>query len=165
MPPSAQLPPIQMMVTLLAIRLDFIRSLIFQICEPVRKLPKCRYFRDITWVLTTKNDTLVNQVVNCICPKDSVAYMIKRQAFTESDDSVGFRYSFACSPPTRVLCQRKEPCRLFSVKRRSSFTEVNTSVLCHCPRGFECPSHHTDSTVIPGKFYDLLTRTFSGYCV
>jgi hypothetical protein len=77
--------------------MDFEKS--FQICEPVRKLPKCKYFRDVTWTLTTKkNDTLVNQVVNCICPKDSVAYMIKRQAFTESDDSIGFKYSFACSP-------------------------------------------------------------------
>lgn len=69
-----------------------------QMCEPVRKLPKCRYFRDITWVITTHKDNLVKQVVNCICPKDSVAYMIKRQAFTEADDTTAFKYSFACSP-------------------------------------------------------------------
>ncbi|ODN05818.1 hypothetical protein Ocin01_00851 [Orchesella cincta] len=138
----------------------------YKLCEPVRKLPKCRYFRDITWTLVTKGDNLTQQIVHCVCPKDAVAYMIKRQAYTTDDNEVGFKYSFACSPQSRVLCQRKEPCRLFTVKRRTSVTEVNTSTLCQCPRGFQCPSHHTDPGVISGKFYpENMLRTFSGYCV
>jgi len=74
----------------------------------------------------------------------------------------------------RVLCGRKEPCRLFTVKRRressgmgaAGIMEVNTSTLCGCPRGFECPAHHSDSSVIGGKFYpENGVRTFSAYCV
>lgn len=71
---------------------------LFQLCEPVRKLPKCRYFRDITWTLITKGDNLTQQIVHCVCPKDAVAYMIKRQAYTTEDNQVGFKFSFACSP-------------------------------------------------------------------
>jgi len=74
------------------------KSRLYKMCEPVRKLDKCRYFRDVTWVLTTVGDSVVSQVVNCVCPKDAVAYMIKRQAYTTPDDQVGFKYSFACSP-------------------------------------------------------------------
>ena len=78
--------------------------LLFQMCEPVRKLPRCRYFRDITWTLVTKGDNLTQQIVHCTCPRDSVAYMIRRQAYhTEEDDQIGFKYSFACSPQS-VSC-------------------------------------------------------------
>ena len=50
----------------------------------MKKLPKCRFFRDVTW-------TFIN------CPKNSVAYIIKRQAY-QSEQGVGYQYSFACSP-------------------------------------------------------------------
>ncbi|CAG7723130.1 unnamed protein product [Allacma fusca] len=143
------------------------KNRLYKMCEPVRKLAKCRYFRDTTWTLVTKGDNLTQQIVHCQCPKDSVAYMIRRQAYhSEEDDQIGFKYSFACSPQSRVLCQRKEPCRLFTVKRRTNVTEVNSSSLCQCPRGFHCPSHHTESGAIPGKYYaETQMRTYSGYCV
>lgn len=40
--------------------------------------------------------------MHCICPKNSVAYIIKRQAY-QSDQGVGYQYSFACSPQS-VSC-------------------------------------------------------------
>ena len=81
-------------------------------CDPVKKLPKCRYFRDVTWTLVSGAGSAGNateQVVHCHCPRGSVAYLVKRQAFTEAGDAPQhldaaplaaprFKYSFACSP-------------------------------------------------------------------
>lgn len=62
-------------------------------------------------------------------------------------------------------CQRKEPCRLFTVRKRKDVEEVNTNTLCQCPRGYKCPTHHNELSVIPGTVYPLdHIRTYSGYC-
>ncbi|XP_066940193.1 protein giant-lens [Macrobrachium rosenbergii] len=137
----------------------------FKICESTKKLPKCRYFRDVTWTFITYPNNATQQIMHCVCPKNSVAYIIKRQAY-QTDQGFGFQYSFACSPQSRLRCQRKEPCRLFTVKKRPQFEEVNTNTLCQCPHAHHCPKHHKDPGVIPGKAYteDSL-RTYSGYCM
>lgn len=77
-----------------------------------------------------------------------------------------------CSPGpakhTQTLkCQRKEPCKLFTVrKRKEQLDEVNTNALCQCAGGYECPRLHTDAGVISGKNYvEDNIRTYSGYCM
>lgn len=66
----------------------------------------------------------------------------------------------------RLRCQRKEPCRLFTVRKKETHFEVNTNTLCQCPHGHSCPKHHMEPGVIPGKSYtDDGIRTFSGYCM
>lgn len=67
----------------------------------------------------------------------------------------------------RLKCQRKEPCKLFTVRKRQEYLdEVNTNPLCQCPRNHRCPRHHTDSGVILGKSYiEDNIRTYSGYCM
>lgn len=69
----------------------------------------------------------------------------------------------------KIKCQRKEPCRLFSVRKnyeRPLADEVNTSSLCQCPHKTKCPKHHLDVGVIPGKIYsDDSVRTYSAYCM
>lgn len=67
----------------------------------------------------------------------------------------------------RLKCQRKEPCKLFTVrKRQEQVDEVNTNVLCQCPRNYRCPKLHTDVGVLLGKNYaEDNIRTFSGYCL
>ncbi|KAH8041082.1 hypothetical protein HPB51_013742 [Rhipicephalus microplus] len=61
----------------------------------------------------------------------------------------------------RLRCQRKEPCRLFTVRKRPDVEEVNASTLCQCPRGWHCPGKHTEA--VPGPRYDRV-RTYSAYC-
>lgn len=138
----------------------------FKLCEPISELPKCRFFRDITWTFINYPDNSTQQIMHCLCPKSSVAYIIKRQMY-ESPNGLGYgyQYSFACSPQSRLRCQRKEPCRLFTVKKRQQVEEVNTNTLCQCPHGHRCPHHHTDVGVIPSKlFSEEQVRTYSGYC-
>uniref|UniRef100_A0A1B6C8E4 Protein giant-lens n=1 Tax=Clastoptera arizonana TaxID=38151 RepID=A0A1B6C8E4_9HEMI len=139
----------------------------FKLCEPVKKLTKCRYFRDITWVLTSGPDNTTQQVVNCHCPKGAVAYLIKQQAFQNREGQFGYQYSFACSPQGMLRCQRKEPCRLFTVRKRLELLdEVNTNGLCQCPHNHYCPRHHTDPGVIQlESFVEENIRTYSGYCL
>lgn len=139
----------------------------FKLCEPVKKLPKCRYFRDITWTLASGADNVTEQIVHCHCPRGAVAYLIKRQAVQAPHGLLGYRYSFACSPQSRLRCQRKEPCRLFTVRKRQELLdEVNTSTLCQCPHGHTCPRHHRDAGVIVGKSYtEEAIKTYSGYCI
>nr|XP_053655596.1 protein giant-lens-like [Cherax quadricarinatus] len=137
----------------------------YKVCEPVSNLPRCRYFRDVTWTYITYPDNITQQVIHCLCPRNAVAYIIKRQAY-KSQQGLGFQYSFACSPHSRLRCQRKEPCRLFTVKKRPQFEEVNTNTLCVCPHGHQCPLHHMDPGVVPGKTYtEDYIRTYSGYCL
>ncbi|XP_071521352.1 protein giant-lens [Panulirus ornatus] len=141
------------------------KTKMFKVCEPIKKLPKCRYFRDVTWTFITYPDNVTQQIMHCICPRNSVAYIIKRQAY-HTDQGQGFQYSFACSPQSRLRCQRKEPCRLFTVKKRPQFEEVNTNTLCQCPHAHHCPRHHMEPGVIPGKTYtEDSIRTYSGYCM
>ncbi|XP_022256852.1 protein giant-lens-like [Limulus polyphemus] len=67
--------------------------------------------------------------------------------------------------PYPLLCQRKEPCRLFSVRKRSEVEDVNTDTLCHCPHGHVCPHNHKDSSVIlEPSHHRSRIRTYSGYC-
>lgn len=66
-------------------------------CESVQRLTTCRYFRDVTWTLTSFPDNRTTQTIHCLCPKNSVAYIFKHEAF-ESDGGTGYKYMFACSP-------------------------------------------------------------------
>ncbi|XP_041451077.1 protein giant-lens isoform X2 [Drosophila obscura] len=138
----------------------------YKMCQPVHKLPVCKHFRDYTWTLTTAAEANVTeQVVHCRCPRNSVTYLTKREPI--GDGSPGYRYLFACSPLTRLRCQRKQPCKLFTVRKRQEFLdEVNINSLCQCPKGHRCPSHHTQSGVIAGEsFLEDNIQTYSGYCM
>jgi len=140
----------------------------YKVCEPVKKLKRCKYFRDITWTNIMYPDNTTQQVMHCRCPKNSVAYLVKRHAY-QTDNGVGYQFSFACSPQTKLKCQRKEPCRLFSVRKSSArpeVDEVTMSSLCSCPHNHRCPKHHLDVGVVPGRVYtDDAVRTYSGYCM
>ncbi|XP_011203678.2 protein giant-lens [Bactrocera dorsalis] len=138
----------------------------YKMCQPVHKLPVCKHFRDYTWTLTTSAElNVTEQIVHCRCPKNSVTYLTKREPAT--DGASGYTYLFACSPITRIRCQRKQPCKLFTVRKRQEFLdEVNINALCQCPKGHRCPSHHTQSGVIPGEsFLEDNIQTYSGYCM
>lgn len=67
----------------------------------------------------------------------------------------------------RLRCSRKEPCKLFSARRRhEQIDEVNANTICQCPRDHSCPRHHTEPGVLPGITYaseDI--RTYHGYCM
>ena len=69
----------------------------------------------------------------------------------------------------KLKCQRKEPCRLFSVKKaphRPEVDEVTTSTLCSCPHSHRCPGHHLDVGVVPGRVYsEDAVRAYTGYCM
>ena len=92
-------------------------------CDPVKKLPKCRYFRDITWTLVSGGNS-TQQIVHCHCPRGSVAYLVKRQVLADPDpldeqlgDDVGdqrFKYSFACSPQSVSKAQDLEKTKVLS---------------------------------------------------
>ncbi|XP_017017783.1 protein giant-lens [Drosophila kikkawai] len=138
----------------------------YKMCQPVHKLPVCKHFRDYTWTLTTAAElNVTEQIVHCRCPRNSVTYLTKREPVGEG--SPGYRYLFACSPVTRLRCQRKQPCKLFTVRKRQEFLdEVNINALCQCPKGHRCPSHHTQSGVIAGEsFLEDNIQTYSGYCM
>ncbi|KOC59973.1 Protein giant-lens [Habropoda laboriosa] len=143
----------------------------YKLCEPVKRLPICRYFKDVTWTLAPgggpANATV--QRVYCRCRPGSVPYLVRRQAYRSSEGSPGFIYAFACSPQSRLRCQHKEPCRLFTVRKRrsSQLEEVNASPLCQCPKGHRCPRRHTDPGSLPARSYSgvLEIKTYSGYCV
>ncbi|GAB0092925.1 Protein giant-lens [Sergentomyia squamirostris] len=139
----------------------------YKMCSPVHKLPVCRYFKDYTWTLkSTSGANSTQQIIHCRCPKNSVTYLIKREALNTKNEQ-GYMYFFACSPQSRLRCQRKEPCKLFTVRKRKEFLdEVNTNPLCQCPRNHRCPRYHTDVGVIVGKSYaqDNI-RTYSGFCM
>ncbi|XP_014472816.1 PREDICTED: protein giant-lens [Dinoponera quadriceps] len=143
----------------------------YKLCEPVKRLPICRYFKDITWTLAPGggpgNATV--QRVHCRCRPGSVPYLVRRQPHKSSDGNQGFIYSFACSPQSRLRCQHKEPCRLFTVRKRrnSQLEEVNASPLCQCPGGHRCPRRHTDPGSLPARSYTgvLEIKTYSGYCI
>ncbi|XP_068988515.1 protein giant-lens isoform X1 [Bombus flavifrons] len=143
----------------------------YKLCEPVKRLPICRYFKDVTWTLAPgggpANATV--QRVYCRCRPGSVPYLVRRQAYRSAEGSPGFIYAFACSPQSRLRCQHKEPCRLFTVRKRrsSQLEEVNASPLCQCPKGHRCPRRHTDPGSLPARSYSgiLEIKTYSGYCV
>ncbi|XP_013774645.1 protein giant-lens-like [Limulus polyphemus] len=140
------------------------KSTQFKLCEPVSKLPTCRYFRDVTWTYVSHPDNTTQQIMHCVCPKNSVAYILNHQAFYTLS-GVGYRYAFVCSPQSWQRCERKEPCRLFTVKKRPGVEEVNSSRLCECPLGFICPERYAEPSVMVDTIgNEDRTRTYSGYC-
>ena len=68
-----------------------------QTCEPTDSLPTCRFFRDVTWTLTSLPDNRTTQTVHCTCPKSSIAYILKHEAF-QTEEGTAYKYLFACSP-------------------------------------------------------------------
>lgn len=124
-----------------------------------------RYFQDYAWTLISSSDfNHTEQRVHCRCPKNAATYLIKREPLK---DNHGYMYYFACSPQSRSRCSYKEPCKLFTVRKRQEyFEEVNTNPLCQCPQGHNCPKHHTELGVVMGKAYvEDNIRTYSGYCM
>ena len=77
-------------------------------CESVQRLATCRYFRDVTWTLTSFPDNRTTQTVHCMCPRDSVAYIFKHEAFESDDRGVGYKYMFACSPESVSSTRKRE---------------------------------------------------------
>ena len=64
-----------------------------------------------------------------------------------------------------MRCKRKEPCRLFTARKRPKVEEVSTNTLCQCPASYSCPSHHRHPSVLLATVYPLDNiRTYSGYC-
>ncbi|XP_029177056.1 protein giant-lens [Nylanderia fulva] len=147
------------------------KTRLYKLCEPVKRFPACNYFKDITWTLAPgggpANATV--QRVYCRCRHHSVPYLVRRQPHRSPDGNQGFIYAFACSPQSKIRCQRKEPCRLFTVRKRrnSQLEEVNASPLCRCPTGQRCPRRHTDPGSSPARSYAgvLEIKTYSGYCI
>ncbi|KAH0819268.1 hypothetical protein GEV33_003519 [Tenebrio molitor] len=135
----------------------------YKLCESVKKIPKCRFFRDTTWTITLYTNNVTEQIVHCHCPKNSMTYLTKRQALHLPSGQIAFQYHFSCSPQARLRCQRKEPCRLFTVRKRQEFLdEVNVNSLCQCPHAHRCPRHHMDYGVIAGKSYtEEAIKTYS----
>ncbi len=77
----------------------------FQLCEPSKRLRRCsRFFHEISFTRVQYPDNSTQQVMHCRCPRNSVAYLVKRSAYRvprkEGEDEVGFQFSFACSPKT-----------------------------------------------------------------
>jgi giant-lens protein precursor (argos protein) len=81
-----------------------------QLCEPVKKLKKCKFFRDVTWTNIIYPDNSTQQVMHCRCPKNSVAYLVKRHAY-QTETGLGYQFSFACSPQT-VSVRGFDSCQL-----------------------------------------------------
>ena len=44
-------------------------------------------------------DNSTQQVVHCRCPRNSVAYLVKRHGY-QTEAGMGYQFSFACSPQT-----------------------------------------------------------------
>jgi hypothetical protein len=71
----------------------------YKLCEPVKKLSKCRYFREPTWTLISNPESnSTEQIVHCHCPKNSITYLQNKQSYETSNGRIGYQYSFACSP-------------------------------------------------------------------
>ncbi|KAF8791821.1 Protein giant-lens like protein [Argiope bruennichi] len=89
----------------------------YKVCEKVDTLPTCRFFKDITWTHITSADNKFQQRVHCKCPENSTTYISGHDVKTTSQ-GVLYYYHFSCSPESGMRCRRKEPCRLFTVRKR-----------------------------------------------
>ncbi|UYV60268.1 hypothetical protein LAZ67_1000655 [Cordylochernes scorpioides] len=131
---------------------------LIKMCEPVKILPTCRPFHDYTWTFETDQDKQrIIQTMHCVCPANTQPYLAKTVS--------PYKIHFACSPEMLQRCQRKEPCRLFTVNR--DVVEAATYVtLCACPHGHVCPRHHTDPGAVfsPSPLPLRTMRTYAGYC-
>lgn len=75
------------------------KTTLYKTCEPVRRLPKCRYFKEAAWTIYSFPDSnATQQVVSCHCPKMSVTYLLKKLPYTTPNGQQGHQYQFACSP-------------------------------------------------------------------
>lgn len=75
------------------------KTTLYKTCEPVKRLPKCRYFKDAAWTIFSFPDSnATQQIVNCHCPKNSVTYLLKKLPYTTPSGEQGNQYQFACSP-------------------------------------------------------------------
>lgn len=140
------------------IRVDKNKQL--KLCESTKDLPTCAYFNDITWTLIKHStDNSISQHVHCKCPTNSVAYLrdhrslnTSQQQLTNDNNKLNnqndYIYLFACSPETRLKCQPKEPCKLYSVRKLPfNIEDITTNILCQCRRGYSCPDHYNGSAV------------------
>lgn len=75
------------------------KTTLYKTCEPVKRLPKCRYFKEAAWTIFSFPDSnATQQIVNCHCPKNSVTYLLKKLPYTTPTGEQGNQYQFACSP-------------------------------------------------------------------
>ncbi|KFM82966.1 hypothetical protein X975_20472, partial [Stegodyphus mimosarum] len=119
----------------------------YKVCESADALPICRVFKDITWTNIIGTDNKFQQRMHCKCPHNTTTY-ISGQDVKMTAQGLFFYYHFSCSPMIKMPCGRKEPCRLFSVRKRFPVEDVTTSFLCDCPPKATCPTHHTDPYVV-----------------
>ena len=57
-------------------------------------------------------DNSTAQVMHCRCPRNSVAYLVKRHAY-QTEAGLGYQFSFACSPQTvSGRCYLAPRCRM-----------------------------------------------------
>ena len=73
--------------------------LLFQTCEPVKKLKKCKFFHDVTWSIIGYPDNTTQQILHCRCPRNSITYLHKTVAFQTPSGEEGKQFNFVCSPP------------------------------------------------------------------
>lgn len=75
------------------------KTTLYKTCEPVKRLPKCRYFKDPAWTIYSLPDSnATQQIISCHCPKMSVTYLLKKLPYTTPSGEQGNQYQFACSP-------------------------------------------------------------------
>ena len=72
----------------------------------MKRLKKCKYFRDVTYSIIGYPDNTTQQVMHCRCPRNAVVYLHKTEAFQAPDGGEGQQFNFVCSPPhVSELCQ------------------------------------------------------------
>lgn len=144
----------------------------YKLCEAVKKIPFCRYFKDVTWSLQPFGGPMNSTVqrVHCRCRPGGVPYLLRREFHLTPEGVYVPIYYFGCSPPSKMKCTRKGPCKLFTVRKRNKSSiaveDVSVSPLCQCHKGFRCPKKHTDPGSMPARSYpgtDM--KTYSAFCV
>lgn len=68
-----------------------------QVCEPVKKLPQCKLFSEVSYTMIFYPDNVTQLVAHCVCPKNAVTYIVHKDPYRTSK-GYGYFYSFACSP-------------------------------------------------------------------
>ncbi|UYV72282.1 hypothetical protein LAZ67_9002443 [Cordylochernes scorpioides] len=131
-------------------------------CRSVNKLPVCRLFTDTTWIVTAPGSGQPTETrVRCRCPSGSQPYLHRHSPTSGG----GQRFRFACSPKQpQPRCMRKQPCRLFTVQKRSDVEEARAYDVCECPRNFTCASRHTERGVVSTLSSPSGPRQYTAYC-
>lgn len=95
------------------------KTTLYKMCEPVKRLPKCRYFKDAAWTIYSFPDSnATQQIVSCHCPKNSVTYLLKKLPYTTPSGEQGNQYQFACSPQSVSsfeVCESSCECRVVAL--------------------------------------------------